>query len=245
MKIGLKHTKTPLKIAFIESDERHKNDFLDLARLNDWAVTTYSHTIELIQNIKLADQPDAIVIEENASPLNAYQTYDYLTIELKLELPILVSYKSEDKKERYKQNNLYFIEKKFTHEAVDQINELFTPTETGTHKKYSLDYLNAISDGNLEFVAESLQIFTSSVERKLAEIDQLLVTADYKTIGEIAHNIKPSFEMIESETGKNICNLLVYVAEANDVPQLVENLKNEFAALQKEISRDFPKMIET
>ena len=244
MKIGLKHTKNPLKIAFIESDEQHKTDFLDLSRINGWAVTTYSHTIELIQNIKL-DQPDAIVIEEDASPLNAYQTYEYLTIEVKLEVPILVSFKSEDKKERYKQNNLYFIEKKFTHKVVEQINELFIPTETGTHKKYSLDYLNAISDGNLEFVAESLQIFTSSVERKLAEIDQLLATADYKTIGEIAHNIKPSFEMIESETGKNICNLLVYESEANDVPQLIENLKNEFAALQKEISRDFPKLIET
>ncbi|MEH6405741.1 MAG: hypothetical protein V7767_00525 [Leeuwenhoekiella sp.] len=231
-------------ILTINSDSKSKDHFKQLARVKKWNLIDCESSINAIQYIKKNGTPYLLVIENDATPLDAFQTCDYLKQELNIEPPVAIIHSgfSENFQNR---NNSILIEKPFSLEKLDLIEDFINkPQIAEVEKSYSLNYLNQLSDGDETFIISSLQIFTRSVEQKLAEITNLLKTNDYKLIGEIAHNIKPSFEMIESKIGKNLCNILVYDIIEDEVPQRVSELNAEFSHIRTQLNRDFPKLNE-
>ncbi|MDO7173264.1 hypothetical protein [Mariniflexile sp. AS56] len=238
----LSKSSPQIKILLVEQDTEHTNTFLRLAEMNNWLVYTCEGSMQAIRWIKENEAPHVMIIEKEASPLNGFQTHDYIQSELKITIPVLIS--SDINAISNNRNGLDFINKPFSKESITTINskikEVGSPNELDD-KDYSLDYLINLSDGNEEFILTSLNIFRDSVAVKLAEINEALLINQFNTIREIAHNIKPSFEILESTIGRDLCNDLVYKATENNIPELVQQLHELYTTIDLQLKNDIPK----
>ncbi|WP_417368328.1 Hpt domain-containing protein [Flavobacterium beibuense] len=233
-----------LNILVVEDNNTEK-----AARLlpEDWQVTYCDNSYDAIQLIKKEDNFQLLMLDEYASPLSAYQTFDYLKSEIKTEVPVLVlGEEGENGILEHYQNKMAFIKKPVTSNDIKIINDLveknFVPKEV-SDKAYSLEYLNVISDSNFEFIKETLIIFRTSVKDKLIQLREALGQNDFKSVAEIAHNIKPSFEMLENKTSVHICDLLNNRAPKEEVPELVTELESQFDKINTELENDFPELL--
>ncbi|KGO79166.1 hypothetical protein Q763_14920 [Flavobacterium beibuense F44-8] len=233
-----------LNILVVEDNNTEK-----AARLlpEDWQVTYCDNSYDAIQLIKKEDSFQLLMLDEYASPLSAYQTFDYLKSEIKTEVPVLVlGEEGENGILEHYQNKMAFIKKPVTSNDIKIINDLveknFVPKEV-SDKAYSLEYLNVISDSNFEFIKETLIIFRTSVKDKLIQLREALGQNDFKSVAEIAHNIKPSFEMLENKTSVHICDLLNNRAPKEEVPELVTELESQFDKINTELENDFPELL--
>lgn len=227
-------------IILVESNSDHRENFLQLAQKENLNVQALSSSYEAIQWLKKGNDAAMVVISENAAPLNAYQAFDYIRHELKNSLPILISKPIEgEKKEGYN-----YIDKPFTTTAMKALKLAIEPNVSPAAglKVYSLEYLETISGGNHEFLIDCLKTFITSVSDKMEELKQAVAAADNKQIGAIAHNIKPSFEMLENEKAKDICNKLTYEADTSNVPALASQLNMEFITIEAALKNDFPEL---
>ena len=60
----------------------------------------------------------------------------------------------------------------------------------------SLDYLESISNGDMEFVKEMVTTFIDSTPDSLQKIKEALDLGDYVAVGNLAHRIKPSISFV-------------------------------------------------
>ena len=186
-----------------------------------------------------------VIIDENATPLNAYQTISYIKKEIKQDIPGVILCEKIDKLNEHNTDMAILIERPFNESHVALIKDL--QKQSHEYKKtitklYSLDYLKEVSDNNNDFIIQTLDVFNSSVEEKLKELRIALIDKDYDKIAQIAHNIKPSFEMLENKNAVNICHLLNHNAEEIEMPKLVKDLISEFSGMIVQIIKDFPEL---
>jgi DNA-binding response OmpR family regulator len=233
-----------IKIVLVESRPDQKKDFLDLAGPEGCPVFTCDSTIEAIQWIKKNDVPQLLIIEEGASPMDGFQTFDFIQSELKLNLPVLIATAKDPISTNNKKELLGFIDKPFSEHTISLIKSFLLEQKKSRNldqKLYSLDYLKNLSGGNEDFIITSLHLFNDSVRDKLAEIKEALAKNEFTVVREIAHNIKPSFEMLESNTGRDLCNTIVYNAPDKEIPGLVKKLNGLFIGIKAQLKKDFPK----
>ena len=223
-------------ILLVESNPEEKENFSSLAAKENWTVLELGSSYEAIQWLKKNNEASLAVIAEDAVPLNAYQAFDYIRKEIKSNLPVVIS-----KRTAADNNDGYiYIEKPFTTSILKTLKKALHPHSDETAEKvYSLEYLETISGGNHEFLIDCLQTFISSVSGKMEELKEAVKSNNNESIGAIAHNIKPSFEMLESSIGKDICNKLTYEADTSDIPVLAEELNNEFKTIETALKEDF------
>ncbi|MFO7720273.1 MAG: Hpt domain-containing protein, partial [Gillisia sp.] len=204
--------------------------------------------IDAIHWFNKDNKADILVIEENSAPLNGYQTADYIKTELGLMLPVLISVGTVPTPQELRviAYSEGVLKKPFIKSAsILQINEILerfpvrSPSKTDC---YSLNYLRDIFEGHEESVFESLELFSTSVNTELKQLNIELQDRDFNRIREIAHSIKPSFEMLENEPGRSICHLLNSVAEETEMPGLIHDLQLEFASITEQLTRDFPEL---
>ena len=226
-------------VVLVEKDVAEKENFIQLAQKEDWNIEAFGSSYEAIQYIKKNTDVDLAVISENATPLNAHQYHDYIRNEIKLKFPVVIA-ASESKDDGFT-----YIAKPFTQQAINKLNQLLNTDENvapAANKVYSLEYLETIAGGNQDFLIDCLKTFISSVSGKMSELKIAVASNDLKDIGAIAHNIKPSFEMLESEIGKNICNKLTYESETSDIPTLAAQLEKEFITIEAALKNDFSEL---
>jgi len=58
-----------------------------------------------------------------------------------------------------------------------------------------LTYLNEISGGDKEFIAEMIETFLEETPKDIAELEKLLATENWAGIGLVAHKLKSSIKM--------------------------------------------------
>lgn len=112
--------------------------------------------------------------------------------------------------------------------------------ENSGSKLYSLNYINELSDDNEEFTILTLKIFIDSVAERIRDLKEALFKNDFNSISEIAHNIKPSFEMIENEEGAQLCEILDTKTIHLETPQLIEQLEALYHQIKQQLITDFP-----
>jgi HPt (histidine-containing phosphotransfer) domain-containing protein len=195
--------------------------------------------------IKKNGAPAGLLMEEQATPLDACKTIDYLREELKMDIPVLITVNPQNSKAN--QDLPGYIVKPFTENTVLKIKDFFEKTVKNPQNEvktsaFSLQYLEEIYDGNEEMILESLTIFRNSVAGKLNEIHNSLLHNNYEEIRNIAHNIKPSFEMLNNQKGKELCHRLVYQCEDEEIPQIAEELNKEFITIKNELNTYFPQI---
>jgi len=98
-------------------------------------------------------------------------------------------------------------------------------------KKYSLDKLNEIGQGDQEFVNGMLATFLENVTNALQKIEVLKVNEKWVDIAEIAHKLASNFAYLESKCLQEI---------ASDIEKSVLNEKNynDIAAKTDKMCRD-------
>ena len=110
-------------------------------------------------------------------------------------------------------------------------------------KIYDLSQLEALAGGSEEFILEMVSTFLEHAPEQVQEVKEAFDIADYKTVGSVAHKIKPSLDLmgIESLTsdirlieqyGKNEENL-------DQLPQLVDKLLTVSEEVFQEMKNDY------
>jgi CheY-like chemotaxis protein/HPt (histidine-containing phosphotransfer) domain-containing protein len=235
-------------ILLVESHIIEQENFAHIALQEGWQLVICDSGIDAIHWFNKNNKADVLVIEEDSTPLNGYQTADYIKTELGLMLPVLITVGTVPTQQElrviaYAEG---VIKKPFIKSTcILQINEIlerFPKRFPAQNECYSLNYLRDIFEGHEESVFESLELFSTSVNTDLEQLNIELQDRDYNRIREIAHSIKPSFEMLENETGRSICHLLNSEAEETEMPGLIHDLQLEFATISKQLSRDFPEL---
>ena len=233
-------------ILLVESNISEQENFAHIALQQGWQLVICNSGIDAIDWFNKSNTADILVIEENSAPLNGYQTADYIKTELGLMLPVLITVGTVPTPQELRIMAFAegLIKKPFVESAtILQINEIlerFPQKSPAEIDCYSLKYLRDIFEGHEESVFESLELFSTSVNTELEQLDIKLQVRDYNRIREIAHSIKPSFEMLENETGRSICHLLNSEAEETEMPGLIHDLQLEFASITRQLTRDFP-----
>jgi HPt (histidine-containing phosphotransfer) domain-containing protein len=235
-------------ILLVESNIIEQEKFAHIALQQSWQLVICNSGIDAIHWFNKNNKADVLVIEENSAPLNGYQTADYIKTELGLMLPVLITVGTVPTPQElrviaYAEG---VIKKPFikatTILQINEILERFPERSPAQSDSYSLNYLRDIFEGHDESVFESLELFSTSVNTELEQLNVGLQDRDYNRIREIAHSIKPSFEMLENETGRSICHLLNSEAEETEMPGLIHDLQLEFASITKQLTRDFPEL---
>lgn len=228
-------------IVLVEANPDEKENFVKIATKENLECEVLGSSYEAIQWLKKNDHAMAVVISEDAAPLNAYQTFNYIRQELKNSLPIIISTPAESKT---KEEGYLYIDKPFTNTGIKNLKLALVPNVSSAAglKVYSLEYLETISGVNHDFMIDCLKTFITSVSDKMEELKQAVANGDNKEIGAIAHNIKPSFEMLENEKAKDICNKLTYEADTSDVPALAAQLNLEFQTMETALKNDFDEL---
>ncbi|WP_300441853.1 Hpt domain-containing protein [Christiangramia sp.] len=222
-------------ILLIENSLDESNHFVDIVKKeNEKAqIKVFANSFEAIQWLQ-QNHPEVLVIMEDAQPMNASQTTDYIRQELQLKIPIFIASASSEKRLEHR------ILKPFSRESMSVLFENVTETqEIQEQPLFSLDYLRDISDNNMEFIMELLEIFKTSVEKQLQELEIAKEENDYEKAARIAHNIKPSFEMIENEEATAICNNITYDIEDHSLSNLTSELKIIFSRILLQIEKNF------
>ena len=74
-----------------------------------------------------------------------------------------------------------------------------------------LTYLNEISGGDKEFIAEMIETFLEETPKDIAELEKLLADENWTAIGLVAHKLKSSIKMFGFEDVKNMA---VYIEQS-------------------------------
>jgi HPt (histidine-containing phosphotransfer) domain-containing protein len=87
-------------------------------------------------------------------------------------------------------------------------------------------YLNAIGEGDLEFIQEFVSTFESNNETILAEMQTSLSDRDFDKLGKLAHQLKPTIEMLGMK------ETLEKVTKMNDQPASVNQGDLDFVVIK-------------
>ncbi|MCF4102745.1 response regulator [Gillisia sp. M10.2A] len=235
-------------ILLVETNIIEQEKFSQIAISEEWNLVYCKSGIEAIQWLQNNSTADLLVIQEDSLPLNGFQTADYIKSELGLALPVLISVDNQLTEVRPRVHSYVegFVKKPFHKQSlIEDINAVFSKSieiAPAQNNRYSLNYLNEIFDGNESIIMESLGLFQTSVDSELKSLNNVLTHRDFTKIREIAHGIKPSFAMLESETGETICHLINNEAKDEEMAYLIGELQQEFNIITEQLSRDFPEL---
>lgn len=240
-------TRNKNEVFFIGEDTNTQERFEKLISSVESKVTYFSTGLAAIQHLKRNKLPSLIIIEENVKPLGALQTLNYFKDQFKYDGQVFVV--SENQEPIYSETAVYrVLSNQFSTEDKIKLKAVINFADESVEPAvgdYSLAYLRNLSEGDESFVVESIRIFNYSVGERIIEMQSLLQQNDFKQIGDVAHNIKPSFEMLENSRGKDFCDRLAHHAENEEVGNLIKLLDIEFRTIQNHLKSDLPEIFIT
>ncbi|MFI2743646.1 Hpt domain-containing protein [Zhouia sp. PK063] len=236
---------TDFKIAKINLSEK-ENALLTPILTSYSPIATFSNTFEALQAIK--SEPTLfwfLVVPQNALPLNAMQLSDYLSDHHIIHFAFIIGAAPQDQNPALR--HIAYIEAPFQEAFIlKTIRQITEQDSTATAEKtYALNYLKEVSDNDEAFIIKSLTMFIDSVSERILKIEDLLPHADAAAlteIREIAHSIKPSFDMVENIKGKNICHTICYEAKDEEINNYVVDLRLTYDGIKKAIHHDWPQI---
>ncbi len=236
--------KSQTSILIVTQQDVEDQELFDTAFAERYSLIHLKGSLDAIKWIKQNGSPALLLMDEKAKPLNAHQCLEYLRTEMKSQIPVLIICETGISGKSATLDNVDYVALPFSKETEEQLAHMLNAVPpkpiSKEEKRYSLEYLNQIGGEDSEYIVESLRIFSTSVEERLALINDLLKNEDYRGIGKVAHNIKPSFEMIENEAGTALCNKLTYIQTEDKVPVWIKELNNEFLMVKGQLEEDFP-----
>ncbi|UFH54871.1 Hpt domain-containing protein [Spirosoma sp. KNUC1025] len=81
---------------------------------------------------------------------------------------------------------------------------------------YDLSMLEAISQGNKEFVRHMIQLFCTETPMAASQMIAAYESGDFKRVRHIAHRIRPSIENMGINSQKEVLRRIEHLAQLND-----------------------------
>lgn len=105
-------------------------------------------------------------------------------------------------------------------------------------KYTNLDYLNEVSDGDLPFIKQMIEVFTGQVPEFIANMEKFLAEGNYKELGKEAHKAKSSVIIVGmNQLGDKLKHLQLLTEdnkETETYPEYVDEFKKlSMAALNE------------
>lgn len=108
---------------------------------------------------------------------------------------------------------------------------------------YNLSYLEEISAGDKDFIADMLHDFIVNTPETLLEVKAKIDECDYDEIYKIIHRFIPSFDYVGADYIKeSLREIETYSRQKNNIEQinvLYEKVKTESTELSNLIQKDF------
>ena len=231
--------KTPIKhILFVDADRNVQSNFNSYFDTDEIMVHNFNTAMGAIQHIKESQPADILIVDEHIKPMGAAQTLNYLIGELHFKSKVFVC--SEFQKQFETDSGVFEVLRKPLNQSEFKKVDRYLDSFGKVHPVlYSLDYLKELSDGDEVFINQSIRLFIDTVGPRIAQLDDLLEKTCYQDISKLAHNIKPSFEMIMNKRGGELCDFLAHHAKPEDFKSHVADLKTEFKLVEEQINKDF------
>ncbi|MEE3149009.1 MAG: Hpt domain-containing protein [Bacteroidota bacterium] len=223
--------------ADLEAQVRFKSNFSS----KEVEIIAFTSGMGAIQYIKQTGAPDLLVLEEAAKPLGAVQTLNYLKDQIAFTAPVVVISENLEEDTIAVQAQKV-ITKPFKCEDIAFIKELLMLKELAgaeEEKYYKLDYLKELAEGDTDFIKESLKIFIQTVPPQIEELTQNHASENFKQVGQLAHAVKPSFEMLQNYKAAKICDDLAHHAQPDEMEHLVDQLLQEHQQIITSLKADF------
>ncbi len=100
-----------------------------------------------------------------------------------------------------------------------------------------LDYLHSLSDGNIDFEIEMMELFLLRVPQDIEALQLAFDEMAYTRISEISHKLKSSMAIFSRTDLEK--SLSIFVEQSNK-HQIDEDLLHTFALLKMELSEFYP-----
>ena len=228
------------KVLFISPQANLLEAFKKFDVSQNWEMDYCQDSFSALQQLKHSTY-DLVVMDHGIAPLDPFKLMDYMFHELqKLYPAVIVGDGSEPEAvfENYMRFN-YPIEQHNIDTLVFNGNK---PSHKKEEQRFSLDYLNELSDNNQEFLEESIQLFRDTLDARLEDLRKAISASDFEEARQIAHNIKPSFAMLGNDRGRSLCQAICYDATTTEIPGLSQVLIEEYELIVNEIEKQFPKL---
>ena len=103
---------------------------------------------------------------------------------------------------------------------------------------YNLTGLKEMAQGNDDFVKNMINVFLEHTPPILEEINQSFKKGDLKKVGELAHQIKPSVDLMGIESLYNV----IREVEKKGKDNVIEGMKTEISQLNSVLTNVFATM---
>ncbi|WP_424494878.1 hypothetical protein [Salinimicrobium sp. GXAS 041] len=234
----------PISLLYISPVDQGTDLFNKLHEVNA-QVVHYANSIEAIQFLQ-NNRVSAILIEHPVAPVKTEDTLSFLRGELGLKVPVYI-YRyngAQDQLPEYSSYDIILPDDFVIEKIMDHMEESEVVAQP---KIYSLDYLKEISGDNEEFIMQSIQIFIDSVKANLEMAKEAYDRGEYEEIGQIAHAIKPSYEMLKNKEAPPICDELTYSrvdekisSQLSELDRIYENISFQLnELLEKNYEKNF------
>jgi HPt (histidine-containing phosphotransfer) domain-containing protein len=110
-------------------------------------------------------------------------------------------------------------------------------------KLYNLEYLEEISAGDKEFIADMLNDFVTQTPQTLADIDVQIKQANWYELYKIIHKFIPTFEFVGAENVRTELRVVEQYAKTSTqvekIAPIIEKLKVDCRNIIHELKTDF------
>jgi len=113
----------------------------------------------------------------------------------------------------------------------------------GNNKGFEIDmsYLNDIAGGSEEFMIEMIDIFIEQTPLYFDQLEEAVNSSDWKSVGDVAHKIKPTLAFMGIEEAKEIMADIERKARTDDnvseIPGMFANIKSRCEDLYDNLNR--------
>ena len=195
-----------------------------------WDISWCGDSFQALGNIK-KHRYGGIVVNATVTPLGINQFLEYLAMELKVDIPVLVTGNDLANSQKRERSNILWSGIEPSVGKIDCFYEMILDarcTNDPLEKTYGLGYMRELFDNDQELISESIHLFRKTVTEKIGAMGEALEKGYFDEVRDLAHFIKPSFQMIENEKSRKISDQICHAAEDHEIEALYRILREEF-----------------
>lgn len=195
------------------------------------------------------DAYDLILMDIQMPEMDGLTTTNYIRNQMNLEIPIIAltaNAGKEDESVYLKSGMNGYLSKPFKkEELLKKIYNLQTINKkVMKERNYNLEILSDLSNGNQDFIIDMINTFRKTIPSSLESLILGLEQKDYQTIKNVAHQIKPSIDIMGIDKIKKLVkNLELHCTEESIDKHYVHDavfvIRDEIQLVLKQIDEDF------
>ena len=116
----------------------------------------------------------------------------------------------------------------------------------GDYKHIDMTYLNDLAMGSNDFMIEMLESFTKTTPESIKTMKESIASADWKTIGGLAHKLKTSYSFMGMDNmvtlSKTLQNFGLEGDNVDKIPGMINEMHEEYIKAEVELLLELDKL---